>query len=144
MNWLWDRTWLLASARAVLAFVALVVLAPGSVRASCGDYLTAAKHDDSSAMTSALPSFAQRHEPVLPPSRVPCSGTSCSKRNNEPLSVPLAPVQRSAEQWGWVSQVLVIAGPERTSWLVPLVPTLSTRHSDCIYHPPRRTLVVSL
>jgi hypothetical protein len=138
-----DRTWLLTSARAFLAFVAFVILAPGSVRATCGDYLTAAAHDHSSTMPSVLPGAAQQYAPALPKSRVPCSGPSCSSRNNVPLSPPCASVPLSVEQWGWVSHANVVAGPETFTWLVSPGAALPICYSDCIYHPPRRTRVVS-
>jgi hypothetical protein len=138
-----DRTWLLTSARALLAFVALGVVAPGLVHASCGDYLTAVAHAHFSPSPAVTLISLQDNQLPLPLDHVPCSGPYCSQRKSEPLSIPISPVQVSLEHWVWLNRLPTTESPGSDSWVVPLACTISIRDSGGIYHPPRAVLLIS-
>jgi hypothetical protein len=138
-----ERVWLLRTTGLFLAFVVMMLCAPSSVRASCGDYLTSAVHIHSLASTGALPQSVGEHKPSMPGDHFPCSGPTCSQRENHPLSVPGARVSVSMDEWGSVVLARVIGGLDRGSWLFFPASTLPVGHFDSVFHPPRRTSSVS-
>ena len=126
---IWNRMF----AGAVLGLVALSVFAPGSVHASCGDYLTADGHLRMSAKNVS----ADDSLPVMPMPHAPCSGPNCSGRDSTPPLPPPAPAPVAGEQWGCDTNLPTLHEPGFASWLVDFANSLPVRRANLIYHPPR-------
>jgi hypothetical protein len=128
----------------LLAITFLLLAAPPSVYAGCGDYLvrgTAPSHHAATAQTqSAASATPASSSPVVPghPSS-PCSGPNCSSRQLPPPAPP-ASVEGSVDQWACPVGVAVIFDREFITPLGAEERETPRHHSLMIYHPPRYLL----
>lgn len=105
----------------LLALLAAVLLTPGLVEASCGDYVIVTNPRNSGAPGSLHPSsftgtdFRVHHvlnsytseaggKESSKPIRIPCQGPTCSKRSGTPI-VPTPQLNLSVDRWAFASNV---------------------------------------
>src|SRR5262245_14452629 len=110
------RFFLSLNCKATQTLVALAVclLTPSVVGASCGDYVMVAGVRDHAgravARTEALVALAPGHSPASPKHGTPCSGPFCSQGQSVPLIIPPAPSTVEVEEWGCVVAFVSIGG----------------------------------
>lgn len=115
-------------AAALTLVTAGICLAPGELRASCGDYLQMSQH-------AHAPNSGDPTTPAFP---VPCRGPHCSARIPLPAVPPVAPVSLAGPR-DVLFQLACIAldEPERT-WFVILNGNLSADTlAGRLFRPPR-------
>jgi len=125
--------WIRFFAGALLGLLAMSLLAPGAVHASCGDYLTGNAHQ---AMPTTI-GTAPNSTPVIPAPHRPCSGPNCSGRDSTPPLPPPAPAPVAGDDWGCAALVPLSQVPRFASWLLDSSTSLPVRRKSSIYHPPR-------
>jgi hypothetical protein len=120
--------------------LAVVLAAPSTVRASCGDYVPShpiPQPSPPASMPNGRHVSDGQHVPDAPwQGPRPCHGPQCTPSNPVSQAV-LPPTLPELDQWAWVAALRTSARPIETGLLVwtdlpPLAPPPSP-----IYHPPR-------
>jgi hypothetical protein len=128
-GWRWVRL----SAGVVLPLLLGVLAAPGTARATCGDYVLLGGHPVPAATPEA---------PPAPPQPGPCSGPLCSR----PTSLPLSPVSTApapVEDRCCPPPPLLLDDCQAVARLLERSCPKPSRSSVAVYHPPRPFAVCS-
>ncbi len=131
------RRWVRCVAAWAWPLVACVLLAPASARASCGDYVIVnGRQPNLAGHHGAMAAEPGRSEHGPGPAQ-PCSGPTCSARPQAPLSpIPSYPPP-SSQEWGTISEPLVLLPPTPTARLAGDPLLLTSIGKRAIFHPPR-------
>ena len=115
----------------------IVLAAPASVRAACGDYVV---HETNSAGATPFERNQMQSgryapaDPVQP--KAPCHGPHCSRGAPPPL-LPLTTLPVEAERWGCIVCVSLSMEPSSAICQLESSRQQPFEHGQLIYHPPR-------
>ena len=121
-----------------LSLPSAVFLAPGTTRASCGDYLTL-RSPGTNATQPAVPQTGFGQMPLADHSGKPrpCSGPTCSNRPLLPPVSAVPSVRPPGDEASGIAAFTFAADTSSAPLAESLLPQYSLQHPRSIFHPPR-------